>query len=451
MLMQQEAYPSAEAICQKLLARNPKDFNARHLLGVIKMHAGNPLSACKELERAADMPVAERFRAQALNNLSLALKQRDKYTDSLEAIDKALALLPDEHSFQINRLYLLELMESWTTILDTLEQNRWLNSVDELQCLLARAERHTGSLEQAQSRLEGLLSLEPNQLEALGEYYLVQSLADETVQSQRLQTLSTAQLESVADYIAEEGYLNSALPLYQRLLELNPNHAAARHMVDSAAGELAECAPEQYVRDLYDTHAERFEQQLVDRLEYRAPALLTEALTKLLPQELDQVSDLGCGSGLLGRSLRQNFSIKRLQGCDLSEGMLNEARKKGGYDHLEQANLLQWLDQQQGVQLACATDVLIYIGDLGPVMAAVQGALGENGIFAFTVEASDQDLELSSSGRYRHSAQHIRQRAEEAGLEVVSCSSFPLRKEQGKIQSGLMVFCRKPAYTSSQN
>lgn len=443
--MQQQAYPSAEAICQQLLAKNPKDFNARHLLGVIKMHTGNALSACKELKRASELPVADRFRAQALNNLALALKQRSKFSDALQVQEQAAALLPDEQAFHINRVYLLEVLESWQTILDSLEQQSWLNEVDELQCLLARTERHTGKIEQAQRRIAQVLTRESDHPEALGEYCLLQSLSGATVQAEKLGSLTIDELESVADYLAEEGYLESALPLYRRLLELDPEHAAARHMVDAATGQVANHAPEQYVRGLYDTHAAQFEQQLVDRLGYRAPTLLTDALAELLPQHLSRVADLGCGSGLLGRNLKQQFSIDHLSGCDLSSGMLDEARRQGGYNQLEQANLLDWLNQQQALQLACATDVLIYIGDLGPIMQSVHKALTPEGIFAFTVEAADQDLELAPTGRYRHSEAHLRQRATQAGLELLSCSAFPLRKEQGKMQTGLMAFCRKPA------
>ncbi|SEG23095.1 Predicted methyltransferase, contains TPR repeat [Marinobacterium lutimaris] len=449
MLMQQQAYPSAEAICQQLLARNPKDFNARHLLGVIKMHAGNPLSACKELKRAAELPVAERFRAQALNNLSLALKQRSRFDEALRVQEQALTLVPDEESFQINRLYLLEVLESWPAIIHTLQQHPSLNPIDELQCLFARAERHSGATEKALARMDCALSEDDSNLETLGEYCLLLSLSGTPLAPEKLASLTIEQLESVADYLAEEGYLNTALPLYSRLLELDPKHAAARHMVDAATGELAEHAPEQYVRDLYDTHAEQFEQQLVDRLGYRAPAMLSDALTQLLPHHLSRVADLGCGSGLLGRSLRKAFHIEELSGCDLSAGMLDEARKQGGYDLLEQANLLDWLRQQkqeqQPLQLICATDVLIYIGDLGAVMKAVHQALTADGTFAFTVEAAEEDLELATTGRYRHSEAHLRQRAAEAGLEVISCTRFPLREEQGRMQTGLMVLSRKPA------
>ncbi|WP_432698550.1 methyltransferase domain-containing protein [Marinobacterium sp. YM272] len=440
MLMQQESFTSAQAICRKLLAQKPGDFNARHLLGVIMMRAGNPLSACKELQKAAALPVADRFRAQALSNLSLALQQRDRFDAALEAIEQALALSPAEAAFQINRLYLLEQLEHWPAVIDTLEQTPGLAEVEEIQPLLARAERHTGRTHRALARLEACMANGISDTEILGEYLL---LNPEALPAQ-LESLSEPQLEHLADYLAEEGALERALPLYRRLLELNPANAAARHMVDAAEGRLAEQAPDQYVRELYNTHAEKFEQQLVGRLHYRAPEQLTSALAKHLPDQLGRVADLGCGSGLLGQSLTAGFQIDYLAGCDLSEGMLAQARSKAVYTQLEQANLLHWLQDQQPFELICATDVLIYIGDLGPVMHASHGALLEDGLFAFTVEAADNEaLELGKSGRYRHSEAHIKQRASEAGLTVISCTTFPLREEQGKMQQGLMALCRK--------
>lgn len=445
MLMQQESYTSAQAICQQLLARSPNDFNARHLLGVIKMRAGNPLSACKELQKAAALPVAERFRAQALNNLSLALGQRDKFDAALEAIDQALTLSPNEPAFHINRLNLLEQLEDWPAVIETLERRPELSDIEETQCLLARAARHTGNAEQALERLDVHISAGTTDSETLGEYILLLSILgrDEALLAQ-VQSCTTAQLESLADYLAEEGELQRALPLYRRLLALDPDHASARHMVNAAEGLVASHAPYQYVRDLYDTHAEKFERHLVGRLDYHAPELISSALKEHLPQHLGRVADLGCGSGLLGRNLRQDFQIDHLAGCDLSAGMLQQARDQGGYDQLDQADLLSWLEEQQPMELICATDVLIYFGDLAPVMTSTKKALTQHGFFAFTVEASNtQELELDKSGRYRHSESHIRQRAAAAQLEIISCTTFPLRKEQGKMQDGLMVLCRK--------
>ncbi|MBV1788582.1 methyltransferase domain-containing protein [Marinobacterium sp. D7] len=443
MLMQQQAYSRADAICQQLLAQNPRDFNARHLLGVIKLQSGNPLAAGEELKQAASLPVAPRFKAQALSNLSLALQQQERIAEALEAIDQALSLAPDEQAFHLNRLNLLESMEHWQAMVDAATQFPPLHHLPDAQYPLARAARKRGEIKTALKRLDSAASVSELAPDALSERALLLILCG---QEQRLWSetskLDASELQMLADYMAEEGEGQAAQLVYQVLLERFPEHAGARHMLDAARGHIEACAPATYVRDLYDSHAERFEQQLVGRLGYRAPELLAERLQQILPLQIGQVADLGCGSGLLGRALRQRFEIEQLRGCDLSAGMLEQARRQGGYDELCHQELLDWLSRQANLNLVCATDVLIYTGDLQPVMRAVAASLSADGLFAFSVEDCASELRLSSSGRYQHSETHVRQRARETGLDILSCERFPLREEQGKMQTGLMVICR---------
>ncbi|WP_188749592.1 methyltransferase [Marinobacterium zhoushanense] len=451
MLMQQQAFTSAQAICQQLLAQSPNDFNARHLLGVIKLHAGKPLLACKELKIAAALPVAPKYRAQALSNLSLALQQRERIEEALQAIEQALALMPDEQAFHLNRLNLLESLERWQSIEDAVANFPLLNELPDAQYPLARAARKRGEIDTALKRLDSVSSIADMAPEALSERALLLVLCGREEQLLReSEALDASELQALADYMAEEGEGTAAQLLYRELLRRHPEHAGARHMIDAAEGHIEAGAPAAYVRDLYDSHAESFEQQLVGRLGYRAPELLVERLLQLLPPRLGRVADLGCGSGLLGRALRQRFAIEQLHGCDLSAGMLEQARRQGGYDQLSHEELLSWLARQSALQLICATDVLIYIGDLQPVMRAVASALGAEGLFAFSVEASPGELRLCSSGRYQHSEDHVYQRAMEAGLKVLSCERFPLRQEQGKMVTGLMVICRLSASSDSE-
>lgn len=459
MLMQQQAYTSAQAICRQLLARAPNDFNARHLLGVIKLRSGNPLAACKELKHAASLPVAPRFKAQALSNLSLALQQRERIEEALEAIDQALALAPQEHAFLLNRLNLLESLEQWQTISETATRHPELERLPDAQYLLARAERKQGNLVGALARLHPARKTLPDDPELECEWALLMVLnGKEQELPAEIREHDDRDLQALADYMAEEGETQAALPIYRLLLERNPDHAEARHMVAAAQGRIEPNAPADYIRDLYDAHAEGFEQQLVGRLEYRAPELLAERLLPLLPQKLSRVADLGCGSGLLGRALRDRFSIDYLTGCDLSSGMLAQAERLGGYDRLDRQELLAWLDRHAEIELICATDVLIYTGDLTPVMQAVQRSLKPGGWFAFSTEESVEDntkaladeVQLDTSGRYRHSKAHIRSRAQSANLAVLHCEHFPLRRERGKMVTGLMVICRRPEQPGSE-
>jgi predicted TPR repeat methyltransferase len=442
MLMQQQAYSDAQAICAQLLARKPDDFNARHLLGLIHLQAGEPHAARAALEHAASLPVGARFRAQALSNLSLALGQLEQPEPALDAIEQALRLEPDEPAFHLNRLNLLEQLGRWHAILEAARQWPALTGEPDAQYALVRAERECGHTQQALQRLQPWLEDAPAEL--LGEWVLLQMQqhADEPIAAQ-VAAQHPQQLAFIADYLAEQGALTGALALYRELLARDPDHPGARHMIDAAEGHIAAAAPEHYVSGLYDTHASRFEQHLVGRLGYNAPTRLAAALARHLDGPIGRVADLGCGSGLMGVALKSHFEISELLGCDLSGGMLEQARRKGLYDRLEQAELARWLAGQQPFDLICATDVLIYTGDLAPVMAAVAPRLSEGGWFAFTVERSDRELEITPSGRYRHGEQHIRARADACGLELVSCEAFPLRRENDRQLTGLMALCRR--------
>lgn len=442
LLMQHGAFRDARQLCQQLLRRKPADFNARHLLGLINLRAGDADAARQELSRAARLPVAARYQAQALSNLSLALGQLDRVQEALDAIQQALALQPEEPAFHLNRLNLLEQQQAWPAILKAARDWPELNQLPDARYPLVRAERALGRVQEALQRLEPLSSDLPPEL--IGEWALLRlSLGDqagvrEWFAGQPLESLSYA-----ADYLAEQGAQDGALCLYRLLLARNPDHPAARHMVDAAEGHIGDAAPQAYVSGLYDTHAARFEQHLVKRLGYQAPRLLASRLAEHIRQPLARVADLGCGSGLLGAALRQQLSIDELFGCDLSAGMLEQAGHKQVYDRLEQAELLHWLREQRPFNLICACDVLIYMGDLKPLMAAAASQLAPGGWLAFTVERGEQELEITPSGRYRHSAAHIGQAMAGTGLSLVSCDAFPLRLEENKQLTGLMVLCQR--------
>lgn len=93
-------------------------------------------------------------------------------------------------------------------------------------------------------------------------------------------------------------------------------------------------------------------------------------------------ADLGCGTGLMGPLLRP--ACGWLAGVDLSVGMCNKARERGCYDLVEVGELVEWLQQQRQQQqlggsqrpfdLLVAADVLVYIGDLQPLLQASAAA-----------------------------------------------------------------------------
>ena len=210
-------------------------------------------------------------------------------------------------------------------------------------------------------------------------------------------------------------------------------------------GSAPPIAPRFYVEGLFDRYASRFDKHLVEVLGYRTPgelcALALSGREGLPPVD---VVDLGCGTGLCAPLLRP--VARTLVGVDLSEGMLEQARERGGYDRLLREELVEHLKANPAAyDLAVSSDVLVYIGDLAPLFGAAFGALRPGGRLAVSVEHLDGDgrYELQTTRRYRHSRDYVESTARAAGLRVENALLTELRREgRSWIRGGLYLLSR---------
>jgi predicted TPR repeat methyltransferase len=189
-------------------------------------------------------------------------------------------------------------------------------------------------------------------------------------------------------------------------------------------------APAGYVQALFDGYAPAFDAQLVALLKYQAPQLLAQGLAKL-DRRFSRALDLGCGTGLCG-PLVKPFT-DRLEGVDLSDGMLRSARALGVYDSLEQAEIAAFLrSAQPPYDLVLAADVFVYVGALEPVFADVARCMPAGGVFCFSVEEAREGGPpvLQPSLRYAHSESYVRELAARHGFEVATSLRAPIREEQ---------------------
>ena len=244
------------------------------------------------------------------------------------------------------------------------------------------------------------------------------------------------------------GRHDQAADVYRQWLEREPDNPVPRHMLASCgAAEAPPRAADDYVRDVFDGFAESFDEQLIQNLGYRAPEVLVGMLDEVVPADgggLD-VLDAGCGTGLCAPLLRAR--ARHLVGVDLSGGMVDKARLRGGYDALEVAELTAWLEAHpRSFDLIVSADTLVYFGQLGPVLAAAAGALRPGGWLGFTLEAAEGEAEvaqLTASGRYRHSCAYVEHLLADSGFEAVTVRSDTLRREAGKPVHGWVVRARR--------
>ena len=252
------------------------------------------------------------------------------------------------------------------------------------------------------------------------------------------------------------GDIPGAIAAWQMAGAADPEdyHGARLQLARLRADETTPAMTATYVRRLFDQQAAQFDETLVERLGYRGPALLLEAVAKVaeVPLRFGSMLDVGCGTGLAGAAFRP--CVDWLVGVDLSPAMVAQARAKGIYDRLTVSDMRNFLDVQADARalyhLVVVADVFVYVRDLAPVAAAAARVLAPAGLFAFTVETHAGDgVVLQSTLRYAHGAAHVRKAIVEAKLELVRLDHAPIRTEQGASVACLVVVASNLVPTAS--
>jgi predicted TPR repeat methyltransferase len=234
-----------------------------------------------------------------------------------------------------------------------------------------------------------------------------------------------------------------------RWIHHDPENPVPRHLLIASLGkEVPPRAQDDYVRNTFDSFSYSFDQQLA-RLKYCAPQLVFEALQKAFGSQAAglEILDAGCGTGLCAPLIR-SFA-KNLTGVDLSAGMLEKARKRGGYDELHEAELTEFISRAEArYDAIISADTLCYFGDLHAVMSAARRALRPGGRIIFSVEkCTDRQpasgFHLTRNGRYTHLQHYIERVLRESGLSNESIASDTLRLEYAQPVEGLVVVARK--------
>ena len=139
----------------------------------------------------------------------------------------------------------------------------------------------------------------------------------------------------------------------------------------------------------------------------------------------------------------------KLVGVDLSPHMLALARRKQLYDVLFEADIEEYLSQiMEEFDLITASGVLIFFGDLNPVLAKIHQALKPRGMLIATLYQSEStDVSIRDNIHFAHSELHIREAAMNNGLEILELSPVVHEYDKGQPQAGyLLVLCCTDAY-----
>jgi len=231
------------------------------------------------------------------------------------------------------------------------------------------------------------------------------------------------------------GSLGEAARAWGRVGALDPGDifGAEVHLA-RLQGRTPPAMADAYIRALFDDYAPRFERHLTGALEYRGPAVVIEALERAAPGRVfARALDLGCGTGLMAGAL--GGRAVAIDGVDLSPAMVERARHTGRYASLTVGSLDTALAASPAgaYDLVIAADVLVYLGDLAPVLAGVARTLVSGGLMAFTVQetAEGDSFGLGTDMRFSHSRVYVADALSAAGLRPLLLEPTSTRREKG--------------------
>ncbi|MCC9621356.1 methyltransferase domain-containing protein [Thalassospira sp. MA62] len=254
-------------------------------------------------------------------------------------------------------------------------------------------------------------------------------------------------LFTLGDIYERAGETENAVEAFRQYLIFDPvdRMGAEVRLTLLGASALRDRLPPDYVRALFDDYAPRFEISLRDRLAYRGPELLFEAVRPHLTDMEEQVDvlDLGCGTGLVADVFAGH--VGAIDGVDLSPRMINRAKAKGLYRSLVAGDITDMPDgTAPSYGVIVAADVLNYLGDLAPALRAANRRLKAGGLMAFSLEHGDIfPYDLGPGQRFRHHERAITEWLMECGFQVVSDALGVLRQEKGAPVEGRIMVARK--------
>ncbi|KAA1185851.1 methyltransferase domain-containing protein [Rhizobium tropici] len=263
---------------------------------------------------------------------------------------------------------------------------------------------------------------------------------------------------TLANYREKACDLPGAIVALNEVLALDDRDVFGARLKLAALGgaEMPDRPPSLYVERLFDDYADRFETSLVEKLGYSVPGKLAALIAETadIPKHFRLAVDLGCGTGLFGPEVRTR--VDRLEGYDLSKGMLAKAAEKHVYDHLGQADLSLEPDLSGlfdagmapcRADLITAADVLMYLGNLQAVLTIVRKLSADDAIFAFSVEDAQQPhgFVLRDSLRFAHSEGYVREMLADHGFVVRDLARSVIRMDGGKPVHGILFITSKSA------
>jgi predicted TPR repeat methyltransferase len=377
---------------------------------------------------------------KALGQLEAAVKR----------FEQALAIQPDYADARYNLGNSLKELGQLEAAVKSYEQALAVKpDYAEAHSNLGLIHHELGQLEAAVKRYEQALAIKPDYAEAyynlgitLNELGQLEAAVKHYEQALAIKPDCAEVHNNLGNTFQKLGQLDAAVKHYEQALAIKADYSEAQHMIYSLTGQTFQSAPKEYVENLFNNYADKFEDSLVNHLEYAMPSLLQKILlnSNLAVNNISRTIDLGCGTGLCGIEFRD--LTETLIGIDLSDKMIAKAKEKNIYDELYVNDLINGLKELESkFDLFISADVFVYVGDLKDLFNTVSECATKHSLFIFSTEDEDgNSFHLRQSGRYAHSKKYIAQLASTSGFKLEHFERSNLRKDKGQwIVAGIYI------------
>lgn len=412
LLIRQNNPTQALSELNMVIEKDPSHAQAYYHLGQLYHEQGDLDKAVYHYKQCLhadpDAPLAH-------HNLAAALVNQGDFEAAIKHFEKTIELDPNHDTVQENlaATYLAQndATKALRHYLTQLEIKPTLESYYNIGVIYMHQDRHQDAI----TYLREALHIDPKHLNShinLGAVYL-----------------------KMSDYPNADLHYQAALALDAKNPELNYILSAINEK-DTDFDQ----APDAYITNLFDQYAPHFDKHLTEYLKYDVPKQLYQTLLEYLGDTSGlawDICDLGCGSGLCAEPFKS--MAKKFTGIDLSEKMLEVARKKNLYDELIHSSITNPLSLNDNYDLVISADTLPYIGNLAPAFENAANLLKRNGMFLFTIEKSNNYPHiLQRTARFAHHRDYIEQQATKHHFTTETCKNITIRQDRGKPVEGYL-------------
>jgi predicted TPR repeat methyltransferase len=435
---------------EQALAIKPDYADAKNNLGITLQELGQLEAAVKSYEQV--LAIKPDY-AEAHNNLGNTLQELDQLEAAVKSYEKALAIKPDYAEAHNNLGNTFQKLGQLETAVKSYEKALAIKpDYADAKNYLGITLQKLSQLEAAVKSYEQALAIKPDYAEAhnnlgatLQELGQLEAAIKCYEQALAIKPYYAEAHNNLGNTLQKLGQLEAAVKSYEKALAIKPDYDEAQHILNSLTGKTSQSAPKKYIENLFNNYADKFEDSLVNNLEYAMPSLLKKIFLNycLTKNNICRTVDLGCGTGLCGVEFRDQTEI--LIGIDLSNKMIAKAKEKNIYDELYVNDLINGLKElERKFDLFISADVFIYVGDLKDLFNTVSEYATKHSLFIFSTEDEDgNSFHLRQSGRYAHSKKYIAQLASTSGFKLEHFERSNLRKDKGKwIVGGIYILRR---------